>query len=207
MRRIATCAVVMLAVVALGSTYAAAGPGGRPAAAGAQAKAPKALKTQSPKTTTKVQGPKTTKVQGPKTKAPKANAKATGATTAVRGKSTAPGQLKKNPTPQATDGTTVSPVTPAGPNVPKNPKLQARLQAMLPVGMTLDEAAAGFKNQGQFIAAVHASNRLGVEFQEIKTLMVDQGSSLGQAIQTLKPGVDAEVEASAAQTQASQDLR
>lgn len=195
MRRIATCAAVMLAVVALGSTYAAAGPGGKPAGAGAQAKAPKALKTQTPKTT-KVQGPKTTK----------ANAKATGTTTTARGKSTAPGQLKKNPTPQVTDGTTVSPVAP-GPNVPKNPKLQARLQAMLPVGMTLDEAAAGFKNQGQFIAAVHASNRLGVEFQEIKTLMVDQGSSLGQAIQTLKPGVDAEVEANAAQTQASQDLR
>jgi hypothetical protein len=54
---------------------------------------------------------------------------------------------------------------------------------------------------------VHASNRLGVEFTEIKTLMVDQGASLGQAIQTLKPGVDAEVEANAAQTQASQDLR
>ena len=193
----------MLAVVALGSTYAAAGPGGKPAAAGAQAKAPKALKTQSPKTT-KVQGPKTTKVQGPK--ATKTNAKAAGTTTTARGKSTAPGQLKKNPTPQVTDGTTVSPVTP-GPNVPKNPKLQARLQAMLPVGMTLDEAAAGFKNQGQFIAAVHASNRLGVEFQEIKTLMVDQGSSLGQAIQTLKPGVDAEVEANVAQTQASQDLQ
>ena len=109
--------------------------------------------------------------------------------------------MKKNP--QAADGTLVTP----GANVPKNPKLQARLQAMLPEGMTLDEAAAGFKNQGQFIAAVHASDRLDVAFQDLKVKMVDEGASLGQAIQTLKPEVDAEVEASAAQARADQDLK
>ena len=199
MRRIARCAAVLVAMVGFSATLVEAGPG-RPPTAGAKAQGPKV---------TKAQGSTTVKVRGPKTvKAPKSNATATGATAANagRGKSTAPGQMKKNPTPQVTDGTTVEPVTP-GPNVPKNPKLQARLQAMLPAGMTLDEAAAGFKNQGQFIAAVHASNRLGVEFQEIKVLMVDQGSSLGQAIQTLKPGVDAEVEANAAQSQATQDLQ
>jgi len=199
MRRMSTCAAVVLAVVALGATSAIAAPGGRPATAGAQAKGPKVMKAQ---------GPKTTKAQGATTvKAPKTNAKPTGnaAAATARGKSTAPGQVKKNP-PQVTDGTAVAPVT-TGANVPKNPKLQARLQAMLPAGTMLDEAAAGFKNQGQFIAAVHASNRLGVEFQEIKVLMVDEGSSLGQAIQTLKPGVDAEVEASAAQSQATQDLK
>ena len=189
MRRIATCAAVVLMIVAFGATGAAA-PGGRPATAGAQAKGPKVTKVQGPKS---VKGPGTNAA-----KAPTTNVKASG-------KATAPGQVKKNPTPQVTDGTTVTPVTP-GPNVPKNPKLQARLQAMLP-GMTLDEAAAGFKNQGQFIAAVHAANRLGVEFQEIKVLMVDEGASLGQAIQTLKPGVNAEVEADAAQTQANQDLQ
>ena len=202
MRRIVRCAAVLVAVVGFSATLVEAGPG-RPATAGARAQGPKVAKANG--STVKVRGPKTVK-------APKSNVKATGATAkgsaanAGRGKSTAPGQMKKNPATQVTDGTTVAPVTP-GPNVPKNPKLQARLQAMLPQGMTLDEAAAGFKNQGQFIAAVHASTRLGVEFQEIKVLMVDQGSSLGQAIQTLKPGVDAEVEANAAQSQATRDLQ
>ena len=199
MKRIATCAAVVLAVVAFGATGLTAAPGGRPATAGTRAKGPNVMKAQ---------GPKTAKVQGPKTaKAPKTNTKPTAnaAATTARGKSTAPGQVKKNP-PQVADGAAVAPVT-KGANVPKNPKLQARLQAMLPAGTLLDEAAAGFKNQGQFIAAVHASNRLGVEFQEIKVLMVDDGASLGQAIQTLKPGVDAEVEAGAAQSQADRDLR
>jgi hypothetical protein len=94
-----------------------------------------------------------------------------------------------------------------GANVPKNPKLQERLQALLPDGMTLDEAAAGFRNQGQFIAAVHASDRLDVPFQDLKVRMVDEGASLGQAIQTLKPEADAEVEAAAAQARADQDLK
>ena len=36
------------------------------------------------------------------------------------------------------------------------------ISAMLPSGMTLDQATAGFRNQGQFIAALNASKNQGV---------------------------------------------
>src|SRR5579884_1494202 len=36
-----------------------------------------------------------------------------------------------------------------------NPQLSSRLQALRPQGTALEAAAMGFKNQGQFIAALH----------------------------------------------------
>ena len=38
--------------------------------------------------------------------------------------------------------------------------------------MTLNKASLGFKNQGQFIAAVHVSQNLGIPFTELKSHMV-----------------------------------
>lgn len=166
------------------------------------AKAPKvhASPKVSPKTSPsvmKVSGPKAT---GPKTTGPKshATAKATGPKgSKTHGpKSTPPGQARKTTTsPTAGPGTTpVSNVTtPAA--LPKNPKLVAKLQGMLPAGMTVEQAAAGFRNQGQFIAAVNVSNNLGIPFADLKTKMVTDGLSLGQSIQSLKPTVDGTVEA------------
>ena len=37
--------------------------------------------------------------------------------------------------------------------------------------MTLDQASLGFKNQGQFIAALHVSQNLGIPFADLKTAM------------------------------------
>jgi len=37
--------------------------------------------------------------------------------------------------------------------------------------MTLNEASKGFKNQGQFIAALHVSQNLGIPFADLKTAM------------------------------------
>ena len=39
--------------------------------------------------------------------------------------------------------------------IESHPHLASRLRLMLPQGMTLETAASGFKNQGQFIAALH----------------------------------------------------
>jgi hypothetical protein len=77
-------------------------------------------------------------------------------------------------------------------------KLAARLTALLPPGMTLANAAAGFKNEGQFIAALHVAKNLNVPFIELKDRMT-AGQSLGAAIHALKPDLDAkEVESSTA---------
>ena len=73
-----------------------------------------------------------------------------------------------------------------------NPALAARLQTLVPSGMTIEQAATGFRNQGQFIAALHVSRNLNIPFADLKAKMTGTpNESLGRAIQALKPGVDA----------------
>jgi hypothetical protein len=96
--------------------------------------------------------------------------------------------------------------------------LGSRIEKMLPANMTLNTASAGFRNQGQFIAAVHVSQNLGIPFADLKATMLGTplpGSttaalspmSLGQAIQQLKPFANATTETARAETQATSDLR
>ena len=91
---------------------------------------------------------------------------------------------------------------------------------MLPANMTLNTASAGFRNQGQFIAAVHASQNLGIPFADLRAAMLGLPTpgttttpttpltrlSLGQAIQKLRPQANATTETSHAETQARADL-
>ena len=70
---------------------------------------------------------------------------------------------------------------PVGPEM--NSKLQKKLgedskhaarmaaKLSLPDGITIQQAAAGFKNFGQFNAAVNLSNRLGIPFNDVKAAM------------------------------------
>lgn len=215
-------ALVLVTALGLAAPALAGPPGGKPATAGPKTpKAPKAPK--APTASAGVKGP-SAQARGPKTTSPAATTaaskgrpahaaaaakppKAGGApqattTTATTTTTTSarPGKSGKTSTTTTTTGETVVP----GPNVPKNPKLQARLQAMLPEGMTLDQAALGFKNQGQFIAAANVATNLGIPFVDLKTAMVDDGLSLGQAIQKLAPTVDGEVESARATRWASQ---
>jgi hypothetical protein len=82
------------------------------------------------------------------------------------------------------------------------------LQSRLPVGTDLTAAAAGFRNLGQFVAAVNVSNNLGIPFLELKTRMVDQGMSLGQAIQDTRPKTtDTTVVVRRAETDANELIR
>jgi hypothetical protein len=86
--------------------------------------------------------------------------------------------------------------------------------------MTLDRASLGFKNQGQFIAALHVSQNLGIPFTELKSHMVtvtpgapgelptaSQTGSLGQAIQKSKANVDVTTEVLRAERQTTTDLQ
>ena len=73
-------------------------------------------------------------------------------------------------------------------NISKNPQLEARVKTMLPAGMTIEQASDGFRNQGQFIAALQASKNLDINFADLKAQMTgDHAISLGQAIQKLRP--------------------
>ena len=92
-------------------------------------------------------------------------------------------------------------------SVPKNPKLVAKVQPLLPGGLSVEQAATGFKNQGQFLAAVHVSHNLGIPFNDVKTKALSDGGSLGAAIHSLKPSADAELELKRANQQAKDDLK
>jgi len=61
---------------------------------------------------------------------------------------------------------------------------------MLPKGMTLNSASRGFKNQGQFIAALQASHNHNLPFRDLKAAMLGKNGaapmSLGQAMHSLR---------------------
>lgn len=91
----------------------------------------------------------------------------------------------------------------------QNTKLSEQLQNLLGPGVNLQQAASGFKNLGQFVAAVHVSKNLNIPFDQLKAEMLKTGS-LGKAIKTLDPKLSsAQVreEVRKAQQQARQDIR
>ncbi len=83
-----------------------------------------------------------------------------------------------------------------------NAGVSSRVSTLLPAGMTLDQASAGFRNSGQFVAALHVSKNLGIPFRELRARMISGGESLGEAIHALRPEmpvskVDASINAAA----------
>jgi hypothetical protein len=113
----------------------------------------------------------------------------------------------------------------SGPRTPgelltQNTQLTSKLSSLLPAGTDLQTAASGFRNLGQFVAAVHVSHNLSIPFDQLKctelatadacgTMTVpSKGSHLGQAIQALKPtmsSADSKAAAKQAEKEASAD--
>lgn len=92
--------------------------------------------------------------------------------------------------------------------IERNSQLATRLKALLPSGMTVESAAQGFKNEGQFIAALHVSHNLNIPFAQLKTEMTGKDhDSLGQAIHALMPTANAKAEARKADAEAKVDLK
>jgi hypothetical protein len=102
----------------------------------------------------------------------------------------------------------------------QNAQLSSKLSSLLPAGTDLQSAANGFRNLGQFVAAVHVSHNLGISFGQLKCTELatpdacpgmtvpSKSSHLGQAIQTLKPTMNSAASKSAAkqaEKQASAD--
>lgn len=95
-----------------------------------------------------------------------------------------------------------------------NTHLATKLEGLLGLSGTADPLTAlkadamGFKNFGQFVAAVHVSNNLDIPFADLKSKMLGPPKvSLGKAIQDLKPAADAKSEANKAGKQSDQDLK
>ncbi|HTK29698.1 MAG TPA: hypothetical protein VL309_09115 [Vicinamibacterales bacterium] len=108
---------------------------------------------------------------------------------------------KAGPSPKA-------PASTIGARIAARPQLAAKLTPLLPKGMTLETAANGFRNQGQFIAALHVSKNLGLPFASLKTEMTGADRlSLGKAIQKLRPTADAKTATKQAEKQADDDVK
>ncbi len=160
-------------------------------------------------------GPKPTSGQsahGPKTSPAQGHGSAAGPKTTTHGASTAthggghstPKTTKTTTTastsPKSTKSTTTTTtvagtatLSPVQQKLQQNTNLASKLQSRLPEGTDLMKAAADFRNLGQFVAAVNVSNNLGISFADLKTRMVTDGMSLGQAIQDLRPNADTTV--------------
>lgn len=90
--------------------------------------------------------------------------------------------------------------------LPRNPQLVARLQALLPRDLSVEQAARGFATQEEFVAAVHASRNLDVSFRDLRACIVSDKMNLGQAIHALRPNADVPRELKRAHKQAEADL-
>jgi hypothetical protein len=101
-------------------------------------------------------------------------------------------------TTSTTGSTTLSPVQQ---KVQSHTQLASQLQSRLP-GTNVVTAASGFRNLGQFVAAVNVSHNLGIPFPQLKRDMVQRHMSLGQSIQDLRPSANSTQEVERAQTQA-----
>jgi hypothetical protein len=94
-----------------------------------------------------------------------------------------------------------------------NSHLTTKLEGLLNLSgpnalATLKTDASGFKNFGQFMAAVHVSHNLGIPFSDLQAKMMGPNAvSLGKAIQELKPDVDAKTETKKATTEANEDAK
>lgn len=122
-------------------------------------------------------------------------------TTANAGTSTSTSTTSTTPT-TSTSTTEPTTLTAVQQKLQKNTNLASKLQSRLPKGTDLMTAADGFRNLGQFVAAVNVSNNLGLDFTQLKMKMVDEKLSLGQSIQSLKPVASGSIEAQRAEYEA-----
>ncbi len=115
------------------------------------------------------------------------------------------------PTPDSAPKTTAKTETagkPAdfGERIERNPQLASRVHALLPPGVDLKTAAEGFKNEGQFLAALHASKNLNISFGLLRSKVIGH-KSLGQAIHELQSETNAKAAAKAAEDEAAADIK
>jgi hypothetical protein len=81
-----------------------------------------------------------------------------------------------------------------------------RLAALVPSGMSAQEACAGFRTVEECAATLHASQNLNIPFEDLKS-RVTGGTKLGAAIHQLKPDANVKSEVRKAAEQARSDTR
>jgi hypothetical protein len=122
-------------------------------------------------------------------------------TSSTTTKKTSSSTTSSTSTTSGTGSTTT--LTPLQQKLLKNTNLADKLRTRLPAGTDLMKAAEGFTSLGKFVSAVNVSyNHEGVKFTDLKTRMLDEGMSLGQALQDVKKTADVTAEVKKAETEA-----
>lgn len=204
------CSAAM--VIGLAGAAAAQGKGGPkpkvttpPAAHGGQAAtAPKSAPTKTTTAAPKSHPTGHTKTADPASAHGKPTTTAAAATSSPKENHKSTTSTTTTPSPTAPTAATLTPVQQ---KLQQNTNLASKLQSRLPPGTDLNTAAEGFRNLGQFVAAVNVSKNLGLDFPTLKTAMVTDGSSLGQAIQAQKKTVDGATAATRAEHDAETEIR
>jgi hypothetical protein len=86
------------------------------------------------------------------------------------------------------------------------PDLQKKAKEVLNPGAKLELAAADFESVAQFMTVAHAAKNTGVPFMVLKDRVLNQKTTLADAIHESKPDVDAKSEVARAKAAAEQDL-
>jgi len=81
-----------------------------------------------------------------------------------------------------------------------------RLAALVPSGMSAQEACAGFRTVEECAATLHAAQNLNIPFEDLKS-RVTGGTKLAAAIHQLKPDANVKAEVRKAAEQARSDTR
>jgi hypothetical protein len=116
-------------------------------------------------------------------------------------------QPQMQPAPQTESGPapTADPPTAAETQHTTAASGNTRLAALVPAGLTPEDACRGFKDLSECSAALHVAQNLNIPFADLKDRMTS-GQSLGTAIHALKPKADSRHEVQRAEEQARQDL-
>ncbi len=99
-----------------------------------------------------------------------------------------------------------SATSPPNSMAPNAAEPDTHLAALLPHGMSQQEACEGLKTTSECSAMLHAAQNLNLPFADLKSRIAG-GQQLEGAIHALKPDVDAAAEARRAEQQARSDLR
>ena len=133
---------------------------------------------------------------------------ATAAAMALTTGAVAAGQTVAQRRPQPVRRTGVRPMlSVVQQDLQRNNVLANTLRGRLPPGTDLTAAAGGFRRLELFVATVHASNNVAVPFAELKRRIVNDGMTLGQAIQDIRPKAQYWSEAHRAEDDAAAMIR
>ena len=91
----------------------------------------------------------------------------------------------------------------------ENSKLSEKVQTLLPAGEKVQDAADGFKDLGEFVAAVHIAHNMNIPFDQMKG-KIKEGDSLDKALRKLNQNLshkEIKSQVKKGKKQAKQDIR